>query len=176
MDDLAIRLIFTRYLNLKTVYYIVYVSASTRLLTENELRVILIENELKNRYKDISGLLLYSAGIFMQVLEGNRTNVEEAYQLIGDDIWHKDVIKLSEGNCWDRFFANWYMSFNTQHPQSFAAYKGYIEPALILLPNKTPNPGIELLKIFLEGSLLFNDVYKGVTISGVKSKFYRTFQ
>lgn len=158
------------------MYYIVYVSASTRLLTENELRVILIETELKNRHNDITGLMLYSAGIFMQVLEGTRANVEEAYQLIGEDIWHKDIIKLSEGSSWERFFANWYMSFNTRHPQSFAAYKGYAEPASISLPDRTPNPGIELLKIFLEGSLLFNDVYKGVPISGVKSKFYRTFQ
>jgi len=145
-------------------------------LTENELKAILIENELKNRQNDITGLLLYSAGIFMQVLEGNRVSVEETYQLIRKDIWHKDVIKLSEGNCWDRFFTDWYMSFNTRYPQSFAAYKGFAEPSSILLPAKTPTPGIELLKIFLEGSLLFNDVYKGVTVGAVRSKFYRTFQ
>lgn len=158
------------------MYYIVYVSASTRLLTENELRAILIENELKNRSNDITGLMLYSAGIFMQVLEGSRINVEEAYQFARNDIWHKDVIKLTEGSSWDRFFTDWYMSFNTRHAQSFSACKGYAEPSSILLPERTPNSGIELLKIFLEGSLLFNDVYNGVTVGGVRNKFYRTFQ
>ena len=96
------------------MYYIVYVSASTRLLTENELRVILIQNELKNKYNNITGLLLYSSGIFMQVLEGTRNAVEEAFRRIGDDIWNKNVIKLSEGSLRERVFPNWYMSFNTR--------------------------------------------------------------
>ena len=158
------------------MYYIVYVSSSARLLTENELRVILIQNELKNKYNNITGLLLYSPGIFMQVLEGPRNAVEEAFRRIGDDIWNKDVVKLSEGSLRARVFSNWYMSFNTRLPESFALYKTYLEPAAISLPENTPNPGIELVKIFLEGSLLFHVGSNGINASAAKGKFYRTFQ
>ncbi|AJG24423.1 BLUF domain-containing protein [Cupriavidus basilensis] len=57
----------------------------------------------------ITGVLCYGNGIFMQALEGGRTEVSRLYQLLGRDARHEDVVLLHYEEILEREFAGWAM-------------------------------------------------------------------
>jgi hypothetical protein len=88
---------------------LLYASRATRPMSEQELAVILKQSREHNPAVGITGLLCYAGGIFMQVLEGGRTPVNERYKAIIDDERHSDVILLSYEEIGERQFAGWSM-------------------------------------------------------------------
>jgi hypothetical protein len=50
---------------------IVYVSAAVKLLDDDQLFDILSSSRKNNAERDVTGVLLYSEGVFIQVLEGD---------------------------------------------------------------------------------------------------------
>lgn len=137
------------------MYYVIYVSASAKLLTEAELKTILVQSELKNKYNQITGLLLYNAGVFMQVIEGAKRSVLKTYNRIEGDIWQKEIIKLSEGFLTHRLFTSWRMCFKAEDPNSFSGYESFAAPASLRFIENIEHPCAEMLKTFLESSRLF---------------------
>lgn len=69
--------------------------------------VPLIEN---NRRLDITGLLLYGGGHFMQLLEGEREVIEDLFERICSDPRHHDVHRLLTFPVENRLFDDWSMS------------------------------------------------------------------
>jgi hypothetical protein len=57
------------------VYYLVYVSAAVTWFSEAELRALLTGARFRNENADITGMLLYKDGNFMQALEGSEAAV-----------------------------------------------------------------------------------------------------
>jgi hypothetical protein len=140
------------------MYYVIYISASARLLNEAELKAILVQNELKNKYNQVTGLLLYNAGIFMQVIEGARASVLKTFKRIESDIWQKEIIKLGEGPLRQRLFSSWKMSFCTDHPDAFAGCESFVAPVSLQYIEDIMHPCADMIKIFLESNRL---TYKG---------------
>ncbi len=64
-----------------------------------------------NELHDITGMLLYSDGIFLQVLEGEREAVLQTFRHIEKDLRHRDVFVLLEQAIEMRQFSNWSMGF-----------------------------------------------------------------
>ena len=96
---------------------LVYVSSSIRQLNDDELLDILKISRDNNSSKDISGLLLYKGGNFMQVLEGPDDVVLALYNKIGSDPRHKDVSIISKEQINKRQFPAWEMAFtNLDNP------------------------------------------------------------
>ncbi|MBK8232007.1 MAG: BLUF domain-containing protein [Candidatus Eisenbacteria bacterium] len=93
----------------ENLYYIVYVSTATRLLGEAELRELLRKAQVANAERDITGLLLYHDGDFIQTLEGPRDAVETLFAKIAGDPRHRRVIRLMHGPLAKRQFPNWSM-------------------------------------------------------------------
>jgi hypothetical protein len=56
----------------------IYVSTATHALVDQELRQILDSSVRNNSPHHITGMLLYSAGSFMQALEGAEADVDES--------------------------------------------------------------------------------------------------
>lgn len=65
-------------------------------------------NNTANR---VTGMLLYSAGKFMQVLEGERAAVLGTFARIRQDKRHSDILMLSLTETEQREFGNWTMGF-----------------------------------------------------------------
>jgi len=84
--------------------YIVYVSTAKRLLTELELVNLLNVARDKNKKYDITGMLLYCEGTFMQVIEGDKDSLSLIYSAIEQDTRHKNIIKLATGKIDKRNF------------------------------------------------------------------------
>lgn len=97
---------------------LIYVSTSVKLLNDEELLDILKVSRENNSSRDVTGLLLYKGGNFMQVLEGPDEVVEALYEMIKTDPRHKDVFVLSREQISNRQFPAWEMAFqNLDNPE-----------------------------------------------------------
>ena len=96
---------------------LIYVSTSINLLSDEELLDLLKVSRDHNKALDITGLLLYKGGNFMQVLEGPDEVVNSLYEKIKLDPRHKDVTVISSEQIPARQFPAWEMAFqNLDNP------------------------------------------------------------
>ena len=96
---------------------LLYVSTSIKLFSEEELLEMLKVSRDNNKALDITGLLLYKGGNFMQVLEGPDEVVNSLYEKIKLDPRHKDVTVISSEQIPARQFPAWEMAFqNLDNP------------------------------------------------------------
>jgi hypothetical protein len=104
---------------------LIYVSTATHELSDLELRQILDSSVRKNAARNITGMLLYSAGSFMQVLEGAEADVDESMARIEKDPRHHDIIELSRTQVPAPAFAQWSMGFRGLTAQDAKSSPGF---------------------------------------------------
>lgn len=75
---------------------LLYISNSTPELDQRDLDSIIEKSRQNNPARDISGLLIYADGIFIQVLEGNQPQVHQLFEKICDDNRHDSVEIVGE--------------------------------------------------------------------------------
>ncbi|MEI7464605.1 MAG: BLUF domain-containing protein [Burkholderiales bacterium] len=88
---------------------LMYVSRASNSVNQNELVAILKKSKSNNVGSGITGVLCFSAGIFLQVLEGGRSQVSALYNKIVNDPRHYEVVLLSYEEVSERAFAGWSM-------------------------------------------------------------------
>tara|TARA_B110000090_G_C12950046_1_gene280746 strand:+ start:29 stop:460 length:432 start_codon:yes stop_codon:yes gene_type:complete len=93
------------------MYTIVYGSTANRDLTAKDNSNILETSLDFNEKNDVSGCLIYHNHRFVQILEGDKTIVEELYLNIKKDKRHSDVTLLYNPSKRERTFSNWSMAF-----------------------------------------------------------------
>jgi hypothetical protein len=145
------------------LYYLIYISTSAHLLEQEELTDILKKSRDNNAANDVTGVLLYSQGTFIQALEGLEKNVLEVYKDIKLDTRHKNIITIIEGPLEDRVFPGWKMAFATFEPAKLMELEGYINPASeSFIKSDSNHPAITILKTFAESNNL-----SGIFLNGV---------
>ncbi|MBT2476194.1 BLUF domain-containing protein [Microbacterium sp. ISL-103] len=92
---------------------LVYCSSATHTFGERELAELLAVSRERNSARDITGMLLYRGGEFVQILEGPRSDVEALMQAIGRDPRHTDVRVLLEEPLHERRFDEWTMGYQS---------------------------------------------------------------
>lgn len=107
---------------------LMYASRATAALSESDLSAILKTSREHNPSEGITGLLCYTDGVFMQVLEGGRNAVNARYKHIVQDPRHKDVILLGYEEIEERAFPGWTMGQVNLHR---------LNPALLLKYSET---------------------------------------
>ncbi len=90
---------------------IVYVSAATRLMSDEALEELLAKARERNAQLGITGLLLYRDGNFMQALEGPDAAVSELYASIGRDPRHHHVLTIINEHGGRSEFGDWAMAY-----------------------------------------------------------------
>ncbi|MEM7323479.1 MAG: BLUF domain-containing protein [Actinomycetota bacterium] len=95
-----------------TVFQLGYASAAKRPFTDDELVELLTKARVANAARNVSGLLLYHQGSFLQVLEGEKSVVEALYRKIGEDPRHTDKVLLFRREDVERCFDQWTMGFH----------------------------------------------------------------
>lgn len=134
--------------------YIVYVSTAKKLLSEEELLALLTVSRTKNKLNKITGMLLYSGGTFMQVIEGEMTDIERLFKTIELDNRHKNIIKLINGTTEKRNFADWSMAFASVNNQVLQDFEGFLNPSNENFLGKNDHTSIAMLKTFAEQNQL----------------------
>ncbi len=76
-----------------------------------EIATILASARRKNRERGITGALIFSDGLFAQVLEGERDSIEAVFEIIQCDMRHREVTMLHLSPVDERSFGEWSMAF-----------------------------------------------------------------
>jgi hypothetical protein len=95
------------------LYGLVYVSSSTEDLSVGDIDRLLDAARRGNARHDVTGVLLYSRGNFMQYLEGPVEGMTRVYASIKSAPQHHGIIELLHEPIARREFAEWSMAFRT---------------------------------------------------------------
>jgi len=88
---------------------LMYASRAVPALDHDALVAILRKAKLNNPAAGVTGVLCFSEGIFLQVLEGGRSAVNRLYNRIARDERHTQVELLGYEEIGERCFAGWAM-------------------------------------------------------------------
>jgi Sensors of blue-light using FAD len=93
---------------------LVYVSKATPLCADkSHLIHIATTAQRANGSRDLTGILVYSNGYFMQMLEGPEDSLLETFTVISADPRHEDIEMLSFEETVPRMFGDWNMNLVT---------------------------------------------------------------
>jgi hypothetical protein len=100
-------------------------------MSDDELFELLEEARRNNKKLEITGMLLYKGGNFLQMLEGEKEVVKALFQKIKKDSRHKDIVTIMENETEKRTFKSWSMGFvNMDKKGEYPSYKEYINENL----------------------------------------------
>ena len=102
---------------------LMYASRAAASVDQEELVAILRKSKANNPALGVTGVLCFSEGVFLQVLEGGRSAVNRLYNRIASDSRHSQVELLSYAEIGERRFAGWSMG---------QVDMGRLNPALLL--------------------------------------------
>ena len=112
------------------IFQLIYRSRAVNHLSEDQLVALLSNCRPYNKTHDITGLLLYGYGHFMQVLEGDQNKVMNLFEeKIALDTRHTDVIILQQAQVETSLFSQWNMGFHTLNKAILEELEGY-KPAI----------------------------------------------
>lgn len=109
------------------MFSLVYVSSAIKPFTQPQLLQLLAQSRADNEQQNITGMLLYKNGNFMQVLEGEESSVRRVYQKIGADMRHRGLLVLLQRYQQARDFAAWSMGFRDLGSAESLSLPGYSE-------------------------------------------------
>lgn len=140
------------------MFRIVYLSTANTPLSKAELTGLLEQSRSNNQQRNITGMLLYKDGQFIQILEGPEPAVRELYeQHIARDPRHHKLTLLLEEDAPERLFDQWSMGFrdlNDPELHTLPGYSHFMNDTWPDLRASLDSAGyIELLKLFRQGRI-----------------------
>ena len=111
-----------------------YMSTATEPFGESDLRRLLDASRTRNHAADLTGMLLYVGGHFIQTLEGPPDVVDGTFARIEQDPRHRDVFTALREEIESRTFPDWSMGFeslSTEEASSLPGYNDYLETKTI---------------------------------------------
>jgi hypothetical protein len=88
-----------------------YASTATEVYLHHDIGEILKSCKTVNPSLDVTGMLFFGEGYFLQCLEGSRENINFLYRKIARDPRHKDVELLEFKDINERYFEEWSMKY-----------------------------------------------------------------
>jgi len=137
---------------------LVYVSFATKKMSDEALKELLEKAREKNQELDVTGMLLYRDGFFIQALEGEKIVVENLYRKIMRDSRHRRVMILYKSEISQRGFGDWSMGFNKLSDEDIEQIPGFSsfledqDDVSFLLDH--PGHATNLLKSFKDNNFL----------------------
>lgn len=104
---------------------LVYISFASKDMSEAELTEILQKARENNQKLDVTGMLLYRKGFFIQALEGEETTVMPLYDKIKQDKRHRSVLQILKSTVKNRNFEDWSMGFQYIENKDLASLEGF---------------------------------------------------
>lgn len=92
---------------------LVYVSTAAHEPSHADLTALMSRAQVRNMEHQMSGVLLYSDGTFMQYLEGPPAGLDVVYGFIKADPLHYGIVELVREKIAARQFGQWSMSFRS---------------------------------------------------------------
>ncbi len=93
------------------MYQLLYLSTAVNLMTNDELDSLLSEAKKNNHVNNVTGMLVYHDGCFIQILEGEKNEIKSLFNKISHDPRHKSIYLIDERDIDSRSFETWDMAF-----------------------------------------------------------------
>ncbi len=133
---------------------IIYASSASQPMTAEQLKVLLAVSKRNNEAAGVTGMLLYKDGNFLQLLEGEKADVQGVYERIRRDPRHENILVLLQESPEAREFAGWGMGFHNLGSENLDSVPGFIElESLSLDPShlaREPSRARRLLSLFAD--------------------------
>ena len=129
-------------------YFLIYASHATRDWTDQELFDLLSTSRLRNAHMGITGLLVYAQRRFLQILEGEQSQVLQLYELIKHNPGHKNAMVLLDDQQDERIFPDWSMGFERLEDDDLSLMSGYRNIDQFIESLTNPHPVFTFLKLF----------------------------
>ena len=110
---------------MKDLIHIVYVSFTVKDLSENQLDELLINIRKRNKIQEVTGLLLYNDGSFIQLIEGAEDAIKSLFEKIKKDTRHTNIVLLLEERIKKRAFPDWSMGYFRLSQEQMKEIPGY---------------------------------------------------
>ena len=129
------------------MFHLIYTSRARQKFSEVDLKTLLTRSRSNNGRLDVTGMLMYHEGAFLQALEGDERFVRGVFERIEKDARHAQVTILRNQRSFveRRIFGDWSMGFaNTS--STAPVLKGFMDLGVgqdFLTPSETQ--AIELL-------------------------------
>lgn len=122
---------------------LIYSSEAAAGLAPSELEQMLAESRVRNRAHGITGVLLFVEGAFLQILEGEKNDVDDLMGRIERDPRHHDIKVFYEQEVDERAFASWSMAYLTPSAEEIAKWIEHDGATTIesVLASVEKNPG-----------------------------------
>jgi hypothetical protein len=104
---------------------LIYFSRASAKITRQDLKEILAKSQQKNALTRVRGALYFDQSQFLQVLEGNRYDINRLFQKICADKRHIDVSIISFYEISERIFPNWSMLLLGSDAKARSLYQRY---------------------------------------------------
>ena len=137
------------------LFHLIYVSTSIEEIDTPRLDEIPPAGVRNNTPRNITGMLLYAGGTFMQVLEGEEGDVDEVFARIRRDPRHTDIFLLVREAIAERSFERWSMGFRRlgrvdahDHPGYAPFFEAGFDAARV---GARPGLAMEILRTFSQG-------------------------
>lgn len=96
---------------MSSVFHLVYLSKAAEDISYTDIREILEVSRRNNAQLEITGLLIFRDGYFLQLLEGREADVQAVLGKIREDDRNYAVRVMIETESPDRLFQEWSMAF-----------------------------------------------------------------
>jgi hypothetical protein len=106
--------------------HLIYVSSARGEIGADELARVLESSVRYNMKQQVTGMLLYLNGSFMQVLEGEDAAVDEAYARILLDDRHTGAMLIEREPIDGRSFGRWSMGFKSLRSAEVADFPAFV--------------------------------------------------
>lgn len=94
------------------LFQLIYISTARGEVSTADCNALLTTARLRNRRNEISGLLMFNGKRFLQVLEGEETQVRTVFGRIKNNPRHIGIVVLTEKQVEAREFGAWAMAFD----------------------------------------------------------------
>ena len=105
-----------------------YVSSVKSTLTNLDIEHLFRVNKRNNTELNISGILIYNYGNFLQILEGDEQKINTLFSKINQDSRHSNIIKLIDTSIEERIFDSYGSGFViVENPKTLNQLKRYLD-------------------------------------------------
>jgi hypothetical protein len=94
------------------IYTICYISNKTETTDKASLEKIFATTQANNKHKSVTGILLFHEQSFLQVLEGDKTTLQELFLNIKKDSRHENIFVILDKKNERRIFDNYKSGFS----------------------------------------------------------------
>jgi hypothetical protein len=101
---------------MKSLISVIYASRATEHFHEHEIPELLKQARLANARHELTGMLLYIGGSFLQVLEGQPDRVEAVFAAILLDRRHSQITLIARETIAERAYEGWTLLNKTLDP------------------------------------------------------------